>query len=78
MLRREELPDTGYFVGPTIVDGATPGSPLLTEEVFGPVAAVLAAPDFEHAVGLVNRTDFELRAGVVSRSPSHIARASAD
>jgi RHH-type proline utilization regulon transcriptional repressor/proline dehydrogenase/delta 1-pyrroline-5-carboxylate dehydrogenase len=77
VLRREELPATGYFVAPTIVDEAAPGSPLVTEEIFGPIAAVMAARDFEHALELANETDFALTAGIMSRSPSHIERASA-
>ena len=78
VLRRDDLPATGYFVGPTIVDGVTPGSRLVTEEIFGPVAAVLPARHFEQALELANQTDFALTAGIVSRSPSHIARASTD
>ena len=77
VLRREDLPGKGYFVGPTIVDDAVPGSPLVTEEVFGPVAVVLCARDFEHALELANQTGAALTAGIVSRSPSHIERASA-
>jgi RHH-type proline utilization regulon transcriptional repressor/proline dehydrogenase/delta 1-pyrroline-5-carboxylate dehydrogenase len=77
MLRREDLPEGGYFVGPTIVDEAEPGSPLVTEEIFGPVAAVMRARDFEHALELANQTEFALTAGIMSRSPSHIERASA-
>ncbi|MGD0982569.1 MAG: proline dehydrogenase family protein [Acidimicrobiales bacterium] len=77
VLRREDLPDCGYFVGPTIVDDAVPGSPLVTEEISGPVAAVIGARDFEHALELANQTDLALTAGIVSRSPSHIRRASA-
>jgi RHH-type proline utilization regulon transcriptional repressor/proline dehydrogenase/delta 1-pyrroline-5-carboxylate dehydrogenase len=60
------------------VDDAVAGSPLVTEEIFGPVAAVLRARDFEHALELANQTDFALTAGIVSRSPSHIERASAN
>jgi RHH-type proline utilization regulon transcriptional repressor/proline dehydrogenase/delta 1-pyrroline-5-carboxylate dehydrogenase len=60
------------------VDDAVPGSPLVTEEISGPVAAVLRARDFEHALELANQTDFALTAGIVSRSPSHIERASAN
>ncbi|MFZ2057273.1 MAG: proline dehydrogenase family protein [Acidimicrobiales bacterium] len=78
VLRRDDLPASGYFVGPTIVDDAAAGSPLVTEEIFGPVAAVLRARDFEHALELANQTDFALTAGIVSRSPTHIERASAN
>jgi RHH-type proline utilization regulon transcriptional repressor/proline dehydrogenase/delta 1-pyrroline-5-carboxylate dehydrogenase len=76
VLQRDELPASGYFVGPTIVDGVAPGCRLLTEEIFGPVVAVQPARDFEHALELANQTDFALTAGIVSRSPSRIERAS--
>ncbi|HVA87898.1 MAG TPA: aldehyde dehydrogenase family protein, partial [Candidatus Saccharimonadales bacterium] len=78
VLQREDLPAHGYFVGPTIVDDAVPGSPLVTEEIFGPVAAVLRARDFAHAIELANQTDFALTAGIISRSPSRIERASSE
>jgi len=78
VLRREDLPAKGYFVGPTIVDDVDPSSPLATEELFGPVVAVLRARDFARAVELVNGVDYALTAGVISRSPRHIAEASAE
>ena len=77
VLRREDLPDRGYFIGPTVVDDAVAGSPLVTEEISGPVAAVIGAPDFEHALELANQTDSAVTAGIISRSPSHIEQASA-
>ncbi len=77
VLRRDELPESGYFVGPVVVDDAVPGSPLVTEEIFGPVVAVLPARDFGHALELANQSDFALTAGIVSRSPSRIELASA-
>ena len=77
VLRRDDLPDRGYFVGPTIIDQAVPNSPLVTEEIFGPVVAVMPAGDFEEALELANETDFALTAGVISRSPSRIALACA-
>lgn len=77
VLRRDDLPESGYFVGPTIVDEAEPGSPLVTEEIFGPVVAVMPARDFEHALDLANQIDFALTAGIISRSPSRIEQASA-
>jgi len=75
VLAREDVPGDGYFVGPTIVVGAGPGSRLNTEEIFGPVLTVSRAGSFEEAVALANRTDYALTAGVVSRSPSHIRHA---
>ena len=37
-------PTAGWFVGPTIVAVDDPGAPVATEEIFGPVLAVLRAP----------------------------------
>jgi aldehyde dehydrogenase (NAD+) len=42
----------GYFVAPTLVDSLSPDALLLREEVFGPVAAILSAPDCNQAVAL--------------------------
>ncbi|MDQ4132517.1 MAG: aldehyde dehydrogenase family protein, partial [Actinomycetota bacterium] len=67
-----DVPDEGYFVGPTVVTGVAPGSRLETEEIFGPVLTAMRADDFEHAVALANDSAYALTAGVVSRSPAHI------
>jgi RHH-type proline utilization regulon transcriptional repressor/proline dehydrogenase/delta 1-pyrroline-5-carboxylate dehydrogenase len=70
-----DVPPTGYYVGPTIVADVAPTSRVATEEIFGPVLAVLSAGSFDEALALANHTDYALTAGVVSRSPSHIDRA---
>jgi RHH-type proline utilization regulon transcriptional repressor/proline dehydrogenase/delta 1-pyrroline-5-carboxylate dehydrogenase len=72
VLAREDVPDEGWFVGPTIVVDADPDGRLATEEIFGPVLVVMRASSFEHALSLAGATDYALTAGVVSRSPSHI------
>ncbi|MBO0713207.1 MAG: bifunctional proline dehydrogenase/L-glutamate gamma-semialdehyde dehydrogenase, partial [Acidimicrobiales bacterium] len=72
------LPERGWFVGPTVVDDVAPGTPLAREEIFGPVLAVLRASSFHEALSLANDTDYALTAGVFSRSPAHIATATAE
>ncbi len=77
LLRVEaERPDGGYYLGPVIFDAVEPQSPLAQEELFGPVLAVLRAPDFESALRLANGTRYALTGGVYSRSPAHLAQAS--
>jgi RHH-type proline utilization regulon transcriptional repressor/proline dehydrogenase/delta 1-pyrroline-5-carboxylate dehydrogenase len=71
-LRRDDLPDDGWFIGPTIVGDVSTASSLACDEVFGPVLTVFRADDFEHAVALANDTDYALTAGVMSRSPANI------
>jgi len=72
------LPDTGFFAAPAVVDRVDPSSPLARDEIFGPVLAVFRAASFSDAIALANDTDYGLTAGVFSRTPSHIQRATAE
>jgi RHH-type proline utilization regulon transcriptional repressor/proline dehydrogenase/delta 1-pyrroline-5-carboxylate dehydrogenase len=78
MFHQDDVPATGFFVGPTIVTDVSPRSRLATEEIFGPVLTVLRASSFEEALALANDTDYALTAGVLSRSPAHIEQAAAE
>ncbi len=57
----------GFFYPPTVLDGVAPGSAILAEEVFGPVAPVLAFGDEEDAVAIANDTEHGLVAYVYTR-----------
>jgi aldehyde dehydrogenase (NAD+) len=57
----------GYFVEPTIFDGASPGMSIVEEEIFGPVLSVLTFDGAEEAVALANRTVYGLAAGIWTR-----------
>jgi succinate-semialdehyde dehydrogenase/glutarate-semialdehyde dehydrogenase len=50
----------GLFYAPTVLSDVEPGSVAFTEEIFGPVASVVAADDPDHAVALANATRFGL------------------
>ena len=68
------VPDTGFYVRPTIVTGITPECRIAQEEVFGPVLAVMRARDMDEALAWANATRFALTGGVFSRSPDHLER----
>ncbi len=68
----------GGSSGPTIVADVKPGGRLATEEIFGPVLSVFQARDMDEALSLANATDYALTAGILSRSPATIRRASAE
>jgi RHH-type proline utilization regulon transcriptional repressor/proline dehydrogenase/delta 1-pyrroline-5-carboxylate dehydrogenase len=72
------VPDGGWYVSPTIACDVALDSPLTTDEIFGPVLCVFRARSFDDAVATANATDYALTAGVFSRSPAHIALASAE
>jgi acyl-CoA reductase-like NAD-dependent aldehyde dehydrogenase len=58
----------GYYLAPAVVIGTNNDDPINREEVFGPVAAVIRADDYEHAVALANDTAFGLSAGICTTS----------
>jgi malonate-semialdehyde dehydrogenase (acetylating)/methylmalonate-semialdehyde dehydrogenase len=51
-------PDGASFVGPTILDDVAPDAPIVGEEVFGPVLAVVRAESLDEAIAIVNRSRF--------------------
>lgn len=54
----------GWFFEPTLVMCPNSSSPIVQEEIFGPVLAVQVADDAEHALELANGTEFGLVAGI--------------
>lgn len=54
----------GAFYPPSLLTDVAPGMPAYSEELFGPVAAVLPAESEAHAIHLANDTAFGLGAGV--------------
>lgn len=62
--RRPASENTGWFYEPTILTGCTREMAILTEECFGPVAAVVRVPDFETALAMANDSPFGLGASI--------------
>ena len=59
---------SGYFFSPTLVIDLPSNSPLLQEEVFGPVIAMVPYDDVDDAVRIANGTEFGLAGYVWSES----------
>jgi aldehyde dehydrogenase (NAD+) len=57
----------GWFLDPVVVTGLGPGAELAQEEVFGPIAAVLAARDPDDAVAIANGVRYGLVTSVFTR-----------
>jgi len=58
------VPDRGWFLAPTVVDGVTPDMAVVREEIFGPVLSVLRFTEEEEVIALANGTDYGLAAGI--------------
>ncbi|HET9812189.1 MAG TPA: NAD-dependent succinate-semialdehyde dehydrogenase [Sphingomicrobium sp.] len=62
-----EVPDRpGAWYPATVLAGVRPGQPAHDEEVFGPVAAVIAAEDETDAIRIANASAFGLGSGVLT------------
>ena len=52
--RRHDVPEAGFFLGPSLFDGVTPEMSVYTDEIFGPVLVVVRADSFADSVELIN------------------------
>ncbi len=65
---RVERDKPGYYLTPALLLGTSNDQTVNREEVFGPVASVIRASDYDEAVAIANDTEFGLAAGLVTTS----------
>jgi malonate-semialdehyde dehydrogenase (acetylating)/methylmalonate-semialdehyde dehydrogenase len=53
--RNEKYPN-GFFLGPTIFDSVSQDMKIAREEIFGPVASIMTAHNFEEAIEKINNS----------------------
>jgi aldehyde dehydrogenase (NAD+) len=61
----------GFYMAPALFLDADNAMRIAREEIFGPIAAMIPARDYDHALALANDTDFGLCAGVCTTSLKH-------
>ena len=61
----------GYFLAPALFTDATNSMRIAREEIFGPVACVIRARDYDEALAVANDTEFGLSAGIITSSLKH-------
>jgi aldehyde dehydrogenase (NAD+) len=64
----------GFFIEPTVFADVEPAMRISQEEIFGPVASVIAFKDEEDAIRIANGTNYSLAAGVWSSDIGRIHR----
>ncbi len=62
---RPERP--GYFYAPTVLDQVPAASPVMTEEIFGPVLPIVPFESTDDAIRLANTTEYGLASFVFTR-----------
>ena len=64
----------GWFSAPTVAAELPPDSPVLHEEIFGPLVAVERVKDVDAACDRVDELPFALTGGLFSRNPQIVER----
>jgi alpha-ketoglutaric semialdehyde dehydrogenase len=64
----ERLDRPGWYLAPTVLEGATPDSEISCSELFGPVTILYPVRGFAAAVALVNESPYGLTAAIHTES----------
>jgi RHH-type transcriptional regulator, proline utilization regulon repressor / proline dehydrogenase / delta 1-pyrroline-5-carboxylate dehydrogenase len=72
--RREGASEDGWFVPPTVVADLPADSPVLHEEIFGPLLAVERVASLDAAMDRVDELPFALTGGLFARNPHTVHR----
>jgi 1-pyrroline-5-carboxylate dehydrogenase len=75
LLGGNRIGDKGFFIEPTIIADVDPKATIAQEEIFGPVLAVTKANDYDHALEIVNDTEFGLTGSVYTKNREKIEKA---
>ncbi len=68
---RLQRANDGFYLAPALFTGTTNAMRIAREEIFGPVACVIEAKDYDEALALANDTEFGLCSGIVTTSLKH-------
>jgi len=60
-------PENGSFLAPVIFDEVDPASELATDEIFGPVLAIVRAPSLDAAIEIANRSRYGNAASIFTK-----------
>jgi RHH-type proline utilization regulon transcriptional repressor/proline dehydrogenase/delta 1-pyrroline-5-carboxylate dehydrogenase len=69
-----DLPNNGWFVAPTVAADLPQDSPVLAEEIFGPLLAIERVKDVDAALDRVDELSFALTGGLFCRNPHTVER----
>ena len=68
---RVQCATPGFFLQPALFTDCSNDMRISREEIFGPVASVIPADSYEHALAMANDTEFGLSSGIVTSSLKH-------
>lgn len=62
------LPDSGYFIRPTVFTDVNPRMPIFRDEIFGPVVAVSECASLDEALDLANNSVYGLASAIFTKN----------
>jgi malonate-semialdehyde dehydrogenase (acetylating) / methylmalonate-semialdehyde dehydrogenase len=65
--RAAELPESGFFLGTTLLDHVTPEMSVYTDEIFGPVLGVVRVETYEQGLALINANQYANGTSIFTR-----------
>ena len=65
--READVPSDGFFLGTTLLDNVTPQMSVYTDEIFGPVLAVVRAGTYDEGLALINGHEFANGTAIFTR-----------
>jgi RHH-type proline utilization regulon transcriptional repressor/proline dehydrogenase/delta 1-pyrroline-5-carboxylate dehydrogenase len=68
--RVDAVPERGWFCSPTVAVDLPPDSPVLNEEIFGPLLAIDRVAGIEQACDVIEGLPFALTGGLFARDPA--------
>ncbi|EPH59392.1 methylmalonate-semialdehyde dehydrogenase [Enterococcus faecium 13.SD.W.09] len=69
---RQNIPATGYFIGPTIFENVTTEMTIWQDEIFAPVLSVIKIKDLKEGVAIANQSPFANGACLFTNNASAI------
>jgi RHH-type proline utilization regulon transcriptional repressor/proline dehydrogenase/delta 1-pyrroline-5-carboxylate dehydrogenase len=69
---REPVPNHGWFCAPTVATELDPASPVLADEVFGPLLTVEPIRNIEHGCEVIDGLPYALTGGLFARDPNTV------
>jgi RHH-type proline utilization regulon transcriptional repressor/proline dehydrogenase/delta 1-pyrroline-5-carboxylate dehydrogenase len=70
--RQDDVPGEGWFCPPTVIADLPEDSPVVRDEIFGPVLSVERVAGVPAALDLLERSPFALTGGLFSRNPATV------
>jgi RHH-type proline utilization regulon transcriptional repressor/proline dehydrogenase/delta 1-pyrroline-5-carboxylate dehydrogenase len=69
---RRPVPEPGWFAAPTVVSNLPRDSPLLHDEIFGPLLTVERVASVEEACDIIDELPYALTGGLFARDPATV------